>query len=184
MATATVAPTVITKGGGNFQSNPMKPGINPSVITEAVVRGIPNFEDRSKIDHKLVTRYVNAKGQEASRFYTLSFNEKATLVKDLIGLGLFTAETIPNTMTVEALIKLLVGKQCVVVATAGKPNQQGQPTAKISSVTEPMEGQNVVPPAKTGNLLAAPKPAARKAAAPPPADVEDGTEISDLDIPF
>jgi hypothetical protein len=168
MATATVAPTVITKGGGNFQSNPMKPGINPSVITEAVVRGIPNFEDRSKIDHKLVTRYVNAKGQEASRFYTLSF----------------TAETIPNTMTVEALIKLLVGKQCVVVATAGKPNQQGQPTAKISSVTEPMEGQNVVPPAKTGNLLAAPKPAARKAAAPPPADVEDGTEISDLDIPF
>lgn len=174
--------TSVSKSSGNFESNPMKAGINPAVITDAVIRDIPNFDDKTKMDRKLVTRYVNAVGQEASRFYTLSLNEKATLVKDLIGMGKYADyASIPDTL--DDIESILVGSQCVVVSTLGT-NSKGEKTAKITAVTEPMEGQNVKAPVKKG--AAAPpatKQATRKAAAPPP-PVEDGSEIGDDDIPF
>lgn len=180
MATAAL-PTTISKGG-NFETNHMKPGINPAVITESVLKQIPDFEDKTKLNNKLVTRFVNAKGEEATRFYSLSFHEKSDLAKDLIGMGIYeSVAAIPQTVKIEDVVKMLVGRQCVAVTTVGKPDKNGKPKAKIVSVTGPMDGQNVVPPAR--GAAAPAKPATKRATAPPPPP-DDGTEISDEDIPF
>jgi len=163
----------VTKSSGNFERNPMNPGMNPAVITDLAERDVPNFEDKSKMDRKIVARFVTADGKEASRFYTPSLHEKATLTKDLVSLGIFKANAIPK--EIPDIEKLLVGRQCVVLTTEGSNGN-----AKISAVAQAPAGQKVVPPAKGG----APKPAQRKAAAPPPPDVADGTEITSEDIPF
>jgi hypothetical protein len=180
---------VVTKNSGNFESNPMVAGINPAVITDLAEREIPDFNDPSKKVKKIVARFVNADGQEAARFYTPSLNEKATLTKDLIGLGVVKANAIPDDLDLE---QVLIGRQCVVVIAEGVSKKDGSPTAKIVSVTKPMAGQNVAAPKKNGAApatQAAPpaKPAAKKAkVAPKPAsvEVEDGSEIGDDDIPF
>ena len=78
---------------------------------------------------------------------------------------------------------MLAGRQCVVVISEGV-TKMGSPTAKIQTVTKPMVGQNVVAPAKKGAAApAATKQTTRRAAARP-VDVEDGSEITDADLPF
>jgi hypothetical protein len=171
----------VTKSSGTFESNPMDSGMNAAVITDLAERDVPNFDDKSKMDRKIVARFVTADGKEASRFYTPSLHEKATLVKDLISLGVFKANAIPA--QIPDLEKILVGRQCVVFTTEGTNQKTGAKTAKISALAPAPASQKVVAPGK-GGAVATPKPAARKAAAPPPSDIEDGTEITSDDIPF
>jgi hypothetical protein len=169
----------VNKSSGNFESNPMSAGMHPVVISDLAERDVPNFEDPSKLDRKIVARFVNAESQEASRFYTPSLHEKATLTKDLISLGIFKANAIPA--TIPDLEKLLVGRQCVAFISEGTSKKTGAKTAKINAIAPAPAGQNVV--AKKGGPPAA-TPVTRKTAAPPPPDVPDGAQITDDDIPF
>jgi hypothetical protein len=167
----------VTKSSGNFERKPMLPaGMHAAVLTEVVERDVPNFDDKSKMDRKIVARFVTEDGRETSRFYTPSLHEKATLTKDLVALDIFKANAIPK--EIPDIEKLLVGRQCVVLTTEGANGN-----AKISAIVKAPAGQKVVAPGK-GGAVAAPKPATRKTAPPPPDNIADGTEITEEDIGF
>lgn len=156
----------------SFQSSPMPIGLNPAVIAEVVEKDIPSYDDKSKLERKVLARFVNAEGQEATRFYTPSFGTKtkeSILLKDLKALGIVKGE-VPENLDVE---KELKGRQVIVLISESDANR-----AKIGAVAKAPASQKIVAPAKKSAApAAAPTPAAQAA-------VEAKLEITDDDIPF
>lgn len=145
------------KQSGNFKL--MEEGLHAAVISQVKDLGIQKTAFGDK--HTVVARFVNAEGEEASRFYTPSLNEKATLAKDLIVLD----GAIPAKFDIESL----VGRQVqVLVTTKTKPD--GTTSAKVEKVLKPKKGQNV--PLPKGVVVPKATPAA------------DPALITDADIPF
>lgn len=181
MATATTAAPARTflinkKSGGNF--TPMGEGLHQAVVAEVKDLGIISGQFGEQ--HKFVARFVNAEGEEASRFYTPSIHEKSSLYKDwnpIVGLG------------EEFDIYSLEGQQVQVFVTAGE--KDGRPTAKVEKVLKPAKGQNVVAKKNAAPAAAPAKkaPVAAKAALKAKATTKQAEEaaegeITDDDIPF
>jgi hypothetical protein len=148
----TMSPIYVSKTP--YDSNPMPAGIHQCVISEVIQKDVPNFENPNVLETKIIARFVNAKGQEATRFYTPSFGDKATLTEDLRGLGL--QSYIPAKPGVEVDVeKLLLERQCVAVI-ADYTNRKGESRTKIKAVTKAEPGQAVPMPEKKAAKPATP----------------------------
>lgn len=140
---------------------PMSEGVHQAVIAKAEDLGdAPNkYYDANDPKSKPTKRalrvvLLNAKGEEARRYYTASLHEKASLAKDL--------KSIFGTVPDKVDVAKLVGTQCQVVVTSER-GSDGKTRAKIQSFLKPAEGQKVPLPdaSRLSNL-----------------------EITDEDIPF
>jgi hypothetical protein len=128
----------------------MSEGLHQAVFAD--VRDLGKVPGPFGEKHQIAARLVNAKGEEATRWYTPSLNEKATLAKDL---AILTG-SVPSKFDIEKL----VGMQCQVLTTT-KVNGKGQASAKVEKILKPVAGQSVPVPAKRAAAPASqPKPAA------------------------
>lgn len=149
---------LVEKKSGNFKT--MEEGLHAAVISKVI--DLREQDGPYGKKRTVVARFTNAEGEEASRFYTPSLHEKATLAKDLIALD----GAIPASFDIEQL----VGRQVqVLVTTKTKPD--GNISAKVEKLLKPKKNQNVPMP---------------KGAVAPKANtaVSKSDEITDDDIPF
>jgi hypothetical protein len=126
---------VITKtaaGTGASKFPAMATGLHAAVIKDVKDLGVRDFGHGPKQSY--VAEFVNAKGEEASRFYSPSLFEKSTLAIDLKALD----GKIPDTF----VMKSLIGRQ-VQVLVKNSLNKKGYPSAKVTDVMPPAPGQNV-----------------------------------------
>lgn len=150
--------SIPVKKGGAAPGVAMKTGLHMAVVTG--VRDLGEQPDRfneGKMRRSVVVTFTNAAGEEASRFYTPSWHEKANYRKDM--------ESAFDGKVPEAIqndIEQVLGVQVQIVVKQEK-NIKGYLNAKVQSVLPPADGQKVVPVVKAGT--------------PPSADNDD-------DIPF
>lgn len=125
---------VITKtaAGGGSKFPAMATGLHAAVIKDVKDLGVRDFGHGPKQSY--VAEFVNAKGEEASRFYSPSLFEKSTLAIDLLALD----GKIPDTF----VMKSLIGRQ-VQVLVKNAVNKKGYPSAKVTDVMPPAPGQQV-----------------------------------------
>jgi hypothetical protein len=145
---------------------PMPEGLHEAVFSE--IKDLGEKETAFGVKRTIAARLTDAQGREATRFYTPSLHEKATLAKDLVILK----GSIPAKFDIESL----VNTQCQVLITEGV-NGKGQPTAKVEKILKPKPKQNVAVKSFPKSLAAALTKAKQ-------AEVEKNLEISDDDIPF
>jgi hypothetical protein len=143
----------------------MSEGLHQAVFAD--VRDLGEVDGPYGKKRQIAARLINKDGHEATRWYTPSLNEKATLAKDL----LILTGSIPAKFDIDSL----VGKQCQVLTTT-KTNAKGQPSAKVEKILKPAAGQSIPVPKKS---TAVPPTTPTAAAA-----LADSLLIQDEDIPF
>jgi hypothetical protein len=136
--------TVITKTSGSTNQFPaMATGLHAAVIRNVKDLGEKITKDdrgKEKITRTFLAEFVNAKGEQAARFYTPSLfpgNERtgpSNLASDLNALD----GAVPDTF----VMKSLIGRQ-VQVLVDHYTNAKGYPAAKVLKVMPAAEGQNV-----------------------------------------
>lgn len=132
------------KQSGPKPGTPMKNGLHQSVVTAVRDMGEqPDSFNPGKTRHQVLVTFKNATGDEASRWYSPSWNEKANYRKDLE--AVFAGADVPEQYRKD--VESLVGLQCQVLATQ-KTNSKGYTNASIKNLLPPAEGQNVVPAEK------------------------------------
>lgn len=182
-----MGPIKARKTSGTGPINPMPEGIVQAVIVDVRDLGIVTGQFGPR--YTVAVEFADAEGNKASRLYNgnpetkeLSLHEKSNLYGDLKALLGEVPEEIGD------IAALLVGKQATVFV---EQYQKGEYTnAKVTKVAKPGKGQNVIPPAPETTAAPAKKAAPEKRGATtvanvqPPANVGDGTGITDADIPF
>lgn len=133
------------KKGGTAPGVAMKTGLQQAVVTNVRDLGEqPDSFNPGKMRRQVVVTYTNAAGEEASRFYTPSWHEKANYRKDLE--SIFDGKGVPERLQND--IEAMLGVQAQIVVKQEK-NLKGYLNAKVQSVLPPAEGQKVVPAVKT-----------------------------------
>lgn len=117
----------------------MATGLHAAVIKDVKDLGKKSFGDNEP-KQTYVAEFVNAKGEQASRFYTPSLFEgnaksgPSNLASDLKALD----GKVPDTFVMRSLI----GRQVQVLTKQGV-NKKGYPSSKVTDVMAPAPGQNV-----------------------------------------
>lgn len=111
----------------------MSTGLHEAVIAELRDLGKLSFQGGPG-KQTYVARFVNAKGEQASRFYTPSLFEKSKLAIDLKALD----GAVPKTF----ILSSLIGRQVSVLVKKGI-NKKGFPTSKVTDVMPPSAGQQI-----------------------------------------
>lgn len=118
----------------------MSAGLHQVVVTSVRDMGEqPDKFNPGKTRRQVLVTFKNAAGDEASKWYTPSFHEKATYRKDMEAAY---GGKVPDEVRID--IEAIKGLQCQILA-AVKKNTKGYENATASNVLPPASGQNVVP---------------------------------------
>jgi hypothetical protein len=136
------APIVLEQKASSFKV--MGEGLHKAKFSE--IKDLGEITNQFGTKRTIAARLVNDAGEEATRFYTPSLHEKATLAKDL--LAIFGKVPTKIEGGIDGLTKLLVGREVQILVT-NSIDGKGRQKAKIEKLLKAAGAKPAVAPAPT-----------------------------------